>query len=126
VGLGEGRVGVCGVGAGRVSEPVTSRLRCALARQAILFPCTKGRGGQKRTEFIGAFILGVSCGVICCRAASLFLRSRVHRLSLGKGEDRVRVVGLTFVVLQDPSPPSSPLSVRGEATHTRRDLSEAS
>jgi hypothetical protein len=60
----------------------------------------------------------VSCGVIC-RVASLFIRSRVHRLSLGKGEGRVRVVGLAFVVLQNPSPPSSPLSVRGEATDTR-------
>ena len=77
-------------------------------------------------EFIGALIREVSCGFICCRVASLFIRSRVHRLSLGKGEGRVGVVGLAFVVLQNPSPPSSPLSVSGEATHTRRDLSEAS
>jgi len=78
-------------------------------------------------DFIGALIREVSCGFICCRVASLFIRSRVHRLSLGKGEDRVRVVGLTFVVLQDPSPPSSSLFCKGRgATHTRRDLSEAS
>jgi hypothetical protein len=116
VGLGEGRVRGCEFGCLGILEPLTS----------ILSPCTKGRGGQKRTEFVGALIREVSCGVICCRVASLFIRSRVHRLSLGKGEGRVRVVGLALVVLQSPSPPFSSLSLRGEATHTHRDLSEAS
>ena len=96
MGLGEGRVRVCGFSSLAVLEPLTSRLRNATARQAILPHCTKGRGGQKRKEFIGALIREVICGVICCRVASLFIRSRVHRLSLGKGEGRVRVVGSSF------------------------------
>jgi hypothetical protein len=51
---GEGRVRVCGFSARTVSEPLTS----------ILSPFTKGRGGQKRAEFIGALIREVICDAL--------------------------------------------------------------
>jgi len=61
---GESRVRVCDFSAGRVSEPVSSRLRNATAWQAILSPCTKGRGGQKREDFISVLIPEAICDAL--------------------------------------------------------------
>ncbi len=48
---GEGRVRVCSFSSRAVLEPLTS----------ILSPCSKGRGGEKRMDVIGAFIREPIC-----------------------------------------------------------------
>src|SRR6266513_4620099 len=60
----------------------------------------------------------LSCGRWCSASNACLLYitlAGLIRLSLPKGEDRVRVGGFEFCSVQNRSPQSSPLAARGEA-----------
>src|SRR6266536_3080697 len=76
---GEGRVRVCSFSSRAVLEPLTS----------ILSPCSKGRGGEKRVDVIGAFIRELICVALPKFLARLL--GIAPEFSCHRGENRFRV-----------------------------------